>query len=67
MLDADRAVAAAATGERVILLRPTTSPQDIRGMLASQGIVTARGGALSHAAVVASSGRSCVVGASRCR
>ena len=52
MLDADRAVAAAATGERVILLRPTTSPQDIRGMLASQAIVTARGGALSHAAVV---------------
>lgn len=52
VLDADRAAAVAASGERVVLLRPTTSPQDIRGMLASQAIVTARGGALSHAAVV---------------
>jgi pyruvate,orthophosphate dikinase len=52
ILDADRAAAVAASGERVVLLRPTTSPQDIRGMLASQAIVTARGGALSHAAVV---------------
>jgi pyruvate, orthophosphate dikinase len=52
VLDADRAAAVAASGDRVILVRPTTSPQDIRGMLASQAIVTARGGALSHAAVV---------------
>jgi pyruvate,orthophosphate dikinase len=52
VLDADRAATVAASGERVILMRPTTSPQDIRGMLASQAIVTARGGALSHAAVV---------------
>jgi pyruvate, orthophosphate dikinase len=52
VLDADRAATVAAAGERVILVRPTTSPQDIRGMLASAGIVTARGGALSHAAVV---------------
>ncbi len=52
VLDADRAAAMVASGERVVLLRPTTSPQDIRGMLASQAIVTARGGALSHAAVV---------------
>lgn len=52
VLDADRASERAATGERVVLLRPTTSPQDIRGMLASEAIVTARGGALSHAAVV---------------
>jgi pyruvate, orthophosphate dikinase len=52
VLDADRAATMAAAGERVVLLRPTTSPQDIRGMLASQAIVTARGGALSHAAVV---------------
>ncbi|MBB3180966.1 pyruvate, phosphate dikinase [Variovorax sp. Sphag1AA] len=52
VLDADRASERAATGERVVLLRPTTSPQDIRGMLASDAIVTARGGALSHAAVV---------------
>jgi pyruvate,orthophosphate dikinase len=52
VLDADRAATVAAAGERVILVRPTTSPQDIRGMLASQAIVTAKGGALSHAAVV---------------
>lgn len=52
VLDADRAATVAASGERVILVRPTTSPQDIRGMLASRAIVTAKGGALSHAAVV---------------
>ena len=52
ILDADRAAAVASGGERVILLRPTTSPQDIRGMLSAKAIVTARGGALSHAAVV---------------
>ena len=52
ILDADRAATVASGGERVILLRPTTSPQDIRGMLAAKAIVTARGGALSHAAVV---------------
>lgn len=52
VLDADRAATIAASGEKVVLMRPTTSPQDIRGMLASQAIVTARGGALSHAAVV---------------
>jgi pyruvate, orthophosphate dikinase len=52
VLDADRAATVAASGERVVLVRPTTSPQDIRGMLASQAIVTAKGGALSHAAVV---------------
>ncbi len=52
VLDADRAATIAAGGEKIVLLRPTTSPQDIRGMLTSQAIVTARGGALSHAAVV---------------
>lgn len=52
VLDADRAATLAASGEKVVLLRPTTSPQDIRGMLASQAVVTVRGGALSHAAVV---------------
>lgn len=52
VLDADRAAAVASSGEKVIFLRPTTSPQDIRGMLSAQAIVTARGGALSHAAVV---------------
>jgi len=52
VLDSDRAATLAASGQRVVLLRPTTSPQDIRGMLSSQAIVTGRGGALSHAAVV---------------
>jgi pyruvate, orthophosphate dikinase len=63
VLDADRAANLAAAGERVILLRPTTSPQDIRGMIAAEGIVTVRGGALSHAAVVSRAlDKPCVVG-----
>lgn len=63
ILDADRAAELAAGGEAVILLRPTTSPQDIRGMLSANGIVTAKGGALSHAAVVSRAlDRPCIVG-----
>jgi pyruvate,orthophosphate dikinase len=63
VLDSDRAADLAATGEHVLLLRPTTSPQDIRGMLSGQGIVTAKGGALSHAAVVSRAlDKPCVVG-----
>ncbi|WP_454625406.1 pyruvate, phosphate dikinase [Bradyrhizobium cenepequi] len=63
ILDADRAADRALAGEAVILLRPTTSPQDIRGMLAANGIITARGGALSHAAVVSRAlDRPCIVG-----
>jgi pyruvate, orthophosphate dikinase len=63
VLDSDRAADRAASGEDVILLRPTTSPQDIRGMLAANGIVTARGGALSHAAVVSRAlDKPCIVG-----
>ena len=63
VLDADRAADRALAGEGVILLRPTTSPQDIRGMLAANGIITARGGALSHAAVVSRAlDRPCIVG-----
>ncbi len=63
VLDADRAADRALAGEDVILLRPTTSPQDIRGMLAANGIITARGGALSHAAVVSRAlDRPCIVG-----
>lgn len=63
VLDSDRAVERAATGENVILVRPTTSPLDVRGMLHSQGIVTARGGSASHAAVVARAlDKPCVVG-----
>ncbi len=63
VLDSDRAAEYAAEGKDVILLRPITSPQDIRGMLASNGIVTARGGALSHAAVVSRAlNKPCIVG-----
>ena len=50
---ADDAEAAAADGERVILVRPETSPEDLHGMIAAEGILTSRGGLVSHAAVVA--------------
>jgi pyruvate, orthophosphate dikinase len=62
-LDADRAAEQAAAGFPVVLVRPTTSPQDLRGMLAANAIVTARGGATSHAAVVSRAlDKPCVVG-----
>ena len=65
VFNADRAVEAARNGQRVILVRPETSPEDVAGMYASEGIVTARGGRTSHAAVVAvGMGKCCVVGAS---
>ena len=61
--DADRAEKRAASGEQVILVRMITSPQDLHGMLASVGFVTGRGGATSHAAVVARSlDKPCIVG-----
>jgi pyruvate,orthophosphate dikinase len=50
---ADDAAAAAAAGDKVILVRSETSPEDVHGMQASEGILTARGGLVSHAAVVA--------------
>ena len=51
-------------GKKVILVRTETSPEDIVGMIASQGILTARGGMTSHAAVVARGmGKSCIAGA----
>jgi len=60
---AAEAEAAAAKSERVILVRTETSPEDIGGMHAAQGILTARGGMTSHAAVVARGmGKPCVVG-----
>ncbi len=60
---ADDAVAAAAKGEKVVLVRQETSPEDIEGMNVAQGIMTARGGMTSHAAVVARGmGRCCVAG-----
>ncbi|MFC4948089.1 pyruvate, phosphate dikinase [Pseudonocardia sp. GCM10023141] len=65
VLDPDRAKAAADVGEPVVLARPVTSPADLHGMIAAQGIITATGGSTSHAAVVARAlGTACVVGAS---
>jgi len=65
VLDADTAERHAARGESVILVRVETSPEDIHGMHAAKGILTARGGMTSHAAVVARGmGRPCVSGAS---
>ena len=65
VLDADTAEQWAERGEKVILVRVETSPEDIHGMHAAQGILTARGGMTSHAAVVARGmGRPCVSGAS---
>jgi pyruvate,orthophosphate dikinase len=65
VLDADTAEQWAGRGESVILVRVETSPEDIHGMHAAKGILTARGGMTSHAAVVARGmGRPCVSGAS---
>ena len=64
VFDADRAVEWAKNGQKVILVRPETSPEDVAGMYAAEGIVTSRGGRTSHAAVVAvGMGKACVVGA----
>lgn len=64
VFDSDEAEARAKDGEKVILVRIETSPEDIHGMHAAEGIVTARGGMTSHAAVVARGmGRPCVSGA----
>ncbi len=66
VLDADTAELWSNRGEKVILVRVETSPEDIHGMHAATGILTARGGMTSHAAVVARGmGRPCVSGASQ--
>ncbi len=63
--NAERSVAAAEKGEKVLLVRVETSPEDLRGMIAAEGILTARGGVSSHAALVARQmGKVCVCGAS---
>jgi pyruvate,orthophosphate dikinase len=63
VFDADDAVDWVNRGEKVILVRIETSPDDFHGMAVSQGIITARGGATSHAAVVARQiGKPCVAG-----
>ncbi|RUM86975.1 MAG: pyruvate, phosphate dikinase [Thermovibrio sp.] len=64
VFSADEAVELAEKGEKVILVRHETSPEDIHGMHAAEGILTARGGMTSHAAVVARGmGKTCIVGA----
>ncbi|MEQ4304686.1 pyruvate, phosphate dikinase [Plantactinospora sp. B6F1] len=64
VFDASRAASRAEAGERVILARRETNPDDLPGMIAAQGILTSRGGKTSHAAVVARGmGRTCVCGA----
>jgi pyruvate,orthophosphate dikinase len=63
IFDAARAKAAASEGKDVILVRPETNPDDVPGMLASKGVLTQKGGATSHAAVVArGSNIPCVAG-----
>jgi len=63
-LNAERAVEAAHKGEKVLLVRNETSPEDLRGMIAAEGILTAKGGVSSHAALVARQmGKVCVCGA----
>ena len=64
VFDSARAVELAGQGEKVILVRRETNPDDLHGMIAAQGILTSRGGKTSHAAVVARGmGKTCVCGA----
>ncbi len=64
VFDADRAEALARAGTACILVRVETNPDDVHGMIAAEGVLTARGGSTSHAAVVARGmGKPCVAGA----
>src|SRR5207253_6236561 len=64
VFDSRRAADLAAEGQKVILVRRETNPDDLPGMIAAQGILTSRGGTTSHAAVVARGmGKTCVCGA----
>jgi pyruvate, orthophosphate dikinase len=64
VFDSATAVKWAAAGERVILVRRETNPDDLHGMIAAEGVLTSRGGKTSHAAVVARGmGKTCVCGA----
>ena len=65
VFDADTAVEWTKKGEKVILVREETKPEDVHGFFAAQGILTSRGGKTSHAAVVARGiGKPCIVGCS---
>jgi pyruvate,orthophosphate dikinase len=64
VFDSATAVEWAAKGEKVVLVRRETNPEDLHGMIAAQGVLTSRGGKTSHAAVVARGmGKTCVCGA----
>src|SRR5881398_1086568 len=64
VFSAEEAVARSAKGQKVVLARIETSPEDLRGMIAAEGILTSRGGVSSHAALVARQmGKVCVCGA----
>lgn len=66
VFDADRAEEMAAAGNKVLLVRIETNPDDVHGMFAAEGVLTARGGRTSHAAVVARGmGKPCVAGAEK--
>jgi pyruvate,orthophosphate dikinase len=68
VFDTEEAARLGAKGDKVILVRPETTPEDIRGIIRSQGILTVRGGMTSHAAVVARGmGKAAVVGCSSIR
>ena len=68
VFSAEEAVRRAERGDKVVLARIETSPEDLRGMIAAEGILTARGGVSSHAALVARQmGKVCVCGASGIR
>jgi pyruvate,orthophosphate dikinase len=63
VFDPDRAEKLAADGQKIVLVRPETSPDDIHGIVVAQGILTSRGGMTSHAAIVSRGmGKPCVVG-----
>src|SRR3989440_2993032 len=65
VFSAEEAVARSSKGQKVVLARVETSPEDLRGMIAAEGILTSRGGVSSHAALVARQmGKVCVCGAS---
>src|SRR5438270_4250262 len=68
VFSAEEAVARSGKGQKVVLARVETSPEDLRGMIAAEGILTTRGGVSSHAALVARQmGKVCVCGASGIR
>ncbi|MEX2430827.1 MAG: pyruvate, phosphate dikinase, partial [Dehalococcoidia bacterium] len=63
VMDPDKAVEMANAGNKVVLLRPETSPDDVHGVIKAEGVLTSRGGMTSHAAVVTRGlGKPCVVG-----